>query len=406
MGFKYILLRLKRFCGFITGFVFFLSGIFKLIDPVGAGLVMKEYFAFLHISFLGFAAKPLAFAFAFAETVIGTALITGIWRRATAYAALIFQGFFTLLSIILVIFNPEMDCGCFGEVIHLTHLQTFLKNLVLCALLVCYTVPARALGGPKKKKYVSFGIVSLSVLAFGIYSWIFIPLVDYTDYKPATALQAGNAFPTAEEELYEAILTYEKDGKKEQFTLDCLPDSTWTYVSTETRLRKEFSGSIVSLSFYDSNGDYHDHLAADGKVMVISVYDADMRSSKWNGIAAFISRASQAGFRPLLLVSASPEDVYRSFEALDDKTRSILERNTYFADYKTLVTMNRSNGGATYFSEGYLIRKWSAKTRPDLAGLEELYRGDDTESLIGHSTNGSLTFQGFLLYVFAIMLLM
>ena len=45
---KYLLLRIKRFCGFITGFVFFIGGILKLMDPVGAGLVMGEYLDFMH----------------------------------------------------------------------------------------------------------------------------------------------------------------------------------------------------------------------------------------------------------------------------------------------------------------------------------------------------------------------
>ena len=123
---KYLLLRLKRFCGFIAGFVFFIAGIFKLLDPVGSGLVVKEYMDFLHLAFMDSLAKPLAFILAFAETVIGTALITGIWRRITAIAAMVFQVFFTIITLILVIYNPQMDCGCFGEVVHLTHLETFL----------------------------------------------------------------------------------------------------------------------------------------------------------------------------------------------------------------------------------------------------------------------------------------
>ena len=54
---KYLLLRMKRFCGFITGLTFFISGLVKLMDPVGAGLVMKEYYDFLHIGFMAFSAK-------------------------------------------------------------------------------------------------------------------------------------------------------------------------------------------------------------------------------------------------------------------------------------------------------------------------------------------------------------
>ncbi len=63
---RYLLLRLKRFCGFITGMVFFLSGIVKLMDPVGAGLVMKEYYDFLHLDFLAFSSKIMGVAFALA----------------------------------------------------------------------------------------------------------------------------------------------------------------------------------------------------------------------------------------------------------------------------------------------------------------------------------------------------
>ena len=133
---RYLLLRLKRFCGFITGMVFFLSGIVKLMDPVGAGLVMKEYYDFLHRGFLAFSSKMMGVAFALAETLVGVALITGVWRKTTAMIALVMQGFFTFLTLLLVIFNPQMDCGCFGEAIHLTHWQTFFKNLILLALLL------------------------------------------------------------------------------------------------------------------------------------------------------------------------------------------------------------------------------------------------------------------------------
>ena len=132
---------------------------------------MNEYFTFLHLGFLSFSAKVAGTAFALAETVIGTALITGVWRKSTAIAAMAFQAFFTILTLFLVIFNPEMDCGCFGEAIHLTHMQTFLKNLVLCALLAAAFIPFRGLGRPRPRKYVSFGIVTMAVVAFMIYSW-------------------------------------------------------------------------------------------------------------------------------------------------------------------------------------------------------------------------------------------
>ena len=392
---NYLLLRLKRFCGFITGFVFFIGGILKLMDPVGAGLVMGEYLDFMHMKFLGFAAKPLGLAFALAEAVIGTALITGVWRKVTAIAAMGFQAFFTLLTLALVIFNPEMDCGCFGEAIHLTHMETFLKNIVLCLLLAAYYFPSRMLGITLKKKFVSFGIVTASVMAFTVYSWMYIPVMDFTDYKPAAALKAGHAFSEAEDNAYEAVFVYEKDGKEEVFDLENLPDSTWNFVRTETKAAETSEESkMIDLSFYDEAGEYHDHLASEEKVMVISVYDPSMKAGKWEKINGFVRNAEEAGFRTLILVSGEIPELMAG------------QDNIYHADYKTLLSLNRSNGGATYFSRGYLVRKWAERALPSPEELEDIYGEDETETIIYHDTKGSLGFQGFLLYVFAVMLLL
>jgi uncharacterized membrane protein YphA (DoxX/SURF4 family) len=401
---KYLYLRLKRFCGFVAGIVFFIAGIFKLLDPVGAGLVMKGYMDFFHLGFMFALAKPFAVALAFLETVIGAALVTGVFRRLSAIAAIAFQVFFTLITLILVIFNPEINCGCFGEVIHLSHLQTFLKNIILLSLLLLYALPLRHLGSPKKLKYVSFGVVVMSVAAFAIYSWIRIPLIDYTDFKPASALKAGSAFSVATEDMFEAVFVYEKDGESQEFTLENLPDSTWSFVETRTVAKDGLNTNAADLSFYDAFGEYHDTLAVKGKVMVISVYNPKMKT-KWKTIASFISRVEEAGFRPLLLVSASAdqmESVFQKNPELAELFRGVM----YYSDHKTLVAMNRSNGGVTYFSDGYLVRKWSCGNAPDTPELNEISVGDDTEVIIESDSRGRLAFQGFMLYVFAIMLLL
>ena len=143
---RYFLFRMKRFFGFITGFVFFISGILKVMDPVGAGLVMKEYFRFLHLGFLNGTAQAFGFTFALAEMILGAGLITGVWKRAMAQLAIVLQTLFTLLTLTLVIFQPEMDCGCFGEAVHLTHGETFVKNIILLTLLLIYYIPGSKIG--------------------------------------------------------------------------------------------------------------------------------------------------------------------------------------------------------------------------------------------------------------------
>ena len=393
--FKYLLLKTRRFSGFICGFVFFLSGILKLMDPVGAGLVMDSYLDFLHIGFLGFASKPLAFLFALAETIVGTAMITGVWRRITAIIALSLQGFFTLLTILLAIFNPVMDCGCFGEFIHLTHVETLVKNLVICALLSYAYFPMRNLGRPLKRKYVSFGVVCTSVLAFSIFSLSRLPIIDFTDYEPGAQILSADA--NVADEAFDAMFIYEKDGVQQEFTLENLPDSTWTFVSTQTIQNKDLKSSGATLSFYDNDKEYQDSLAVQGNVMVISIYDPQMRQKKWDAAVRMAENARESGFNAMILVAGTPEQI-------EGKVTGDIP--VYFSDYKTLITLNRSNAGATWLSHGYIIKKWGRRAYPCQDDLLTYIKGNSTEAILESNTKGSLLFQGFLLYVFAVMLLL
>ena len=363
------------------------------MDPTGAGLVVKEYFDFMHLGFMAPAAKTFGVALALAETLIGAALVSGVWRKAFGMAALIMQSVFTLITLLLLIFNPEMDCGCFGEAIHLTHLQTFIKNLILLALILLYFFPNKHLGNPKRKKYVSFGIVSISCVAFMAYSLLYIPLVDFTAYKPGAELIA--AASDGGDDMYESVFTYEKDGQTQDFTLDALPDSTWTFVSTDTRLKGGQAESKTELSIFDSRTQtYADSLAAKGKVMVISLYDTDIDQQEWDEIGKIASEAAANGIRPLILATET------------ETAPETLKAFAYTSDYKTLISLNRSNGGVTYFNDGTLIKKWAKRTSPASDEIKVLATNDSTETSIDYESKGSLGFQGFLLYVSAVLLLL
>ena len=84
----------------------------------------------------------------------------------------------------------------------------------------------------------------------------------------------------------------------------------------------------------------------------------------------------------------------------------LLRDSFFYSDYKTLITLNRSNGGATYFSEGFLVRKWSFRGFPGDSRMKELGQEDPTEPLLSYGTVGNLLFQALLLFSFAVMLLL
>lgn len=386
----------RRFCAFVLGAVFLISGILKLMDPVGSEFIMRSYFSFLHIGFMDFSAKFFGVAFALTEAVLGAALMSGVWRKVVGIAVVALTTFFTLLTLVLLIFNPVMDCGCFGEAIHLTHLQTFVKNVILCALCCGAFIPMRELDRPVKVKYVSFALTACSLVALLIYSLVALPLKDYTAFHPGAMLQA--AADEQYKDFSEPEFIYEKDGVTQAFSLDALPDSSWNFVDSRIRQDDFAAGTVLTLT--DDAGEYCDSLATKGNVLVVSAY-RKLSAGRIEGIESLVADARAAGLTPIVLVPS--DDV---LAAASEKHAALEDGLVYYSDYKTLATLNRSNGGATWISDGQIVRKWSYTLRPSSEKLSAALAEDPTALALETQSKGSLALQSFLLYIFAVLLLL
>ncbi len=350
---------IRRLSAILIGFVFFLAGVLKLMDPVGSALVVEEYLRFLHLNFLSALSGVIGVGMALLEMLLGAALITGVWRKITALCVGAMLGAFTILTFVLYIRNPRMDCGCFGEAIHLTHLQSLLKNLVLLALWALAFLPFSKIDRTRKVKYVSFPIAAVSVCLFLLYSSLSIPLVDFTPFKPGAEL----------------MLPEDIDDPTDE--------------------------STPTLSLSDAAGEYVDSLLVGGKLMAVSVYAPErLKARHWGKIERFVEETGALGYSPMVLMAASPETVESTVSSPQ------ILASTYFADRKKLLTLNRSNGGATFVDDGLIVTKWGRRQLPDRQTLEEFAETDVTESLLSENNAHSVKFQAFLLYVFAVMLLL
>ena len=382
--------RLRRFCAILIGLVFLASGLLKLLDPVGTGLIVSEYLKFFHMGFLQGAAKGFGMVLSLLEAITGAALVSGVYRRLTAAVTSFLILFFTIITLILWIANPVMDCGCFGEAIHLTHLQTLLKNVVLLVLAVIAFIPFQNFGVPRKRKKIAFALAALSLVFALCYNARHLPMIDFTEFAPGAELFASLDNDYQEMDGKVPTFIYERAGQRGSFTLDNLPDSTWTFVAVDTLTRSGLykTASKPVLSFRDAEGNYQDELAVLGKVMVFSVYDPD--DADWDRIRTQAGEARAAGATPLIL-SVPGEDA---------------PQGVYYADFKPLITLNRANGGATYFNDGELISKWSPRDVPE---GEELSRVLDREP-VGMSTDfivgRRIKALGFALYLLALLLLL
>ena len=346
--------RARRNTARLLGIVFLISGLLKLVDPVGTMLIVTEYFKFLGMSFLIPAAKGVGIAIPCLECFVGICLITGVLRKTSAILCYSMLGVFTLLTLALWIKNPAMDCGCFGQAIHLTHAQSFWKNVVLLLLSVIAFTPFKEFGAPNGSKRVAAIVASLAIVLAAVYSNSHLPVVDFTSFNWGAQL-----FASLDDNAEEA----------------------------------DFRRAPI-LSFSDASGEYCDELAVQGRVVVFSVYDA--AKADWASLEQQYRATLETQAQPLLLVSATPADLAEYGLPQDI--------SPYFSDYKTLITLNRSNGGGSYFYHGEVVHKWSANHFP--SSFAEDIADDPVALSTRHVTRRRLTAQGFCVGLLAVFLLL
>ncbi|MGD0341208.1 MAG: MauE/DoxX family redox-associated membrane protein, partial [Bacteroidales bacterium] len=122
---------IRNICRYLVGIVFIFSGTVKAIDPLGSVYKFQDYFQAFHLGFLKEFSLLLTILLCTIEFIAGFSLFFNIRQRAGLILALLLMLFFTPLTFILALTNPVTDCGCFGDAIHLTNWQSFLKNIIL-----------------------------------------------------------------------------------------------------------------------------------------------------------------------------------------------------------------------------------------------------------------------------------
>ena len=320
---------LRGLCRVLFALTFIVSGALKLLDPVGTGLIVKEYLDFMQLGGLEPAAVALGIALATVEFTLGICILSGLRFRVMAWIALILTTAFTLLTLYLMIFNPISDCGCFGEAIHLTNTQTFFKNVVLLVLAVLFFLGRKRATRLASAwlEWVFVGVFAILGLSVAIRALATIPQVDFTAYRVGTNLDDLAAENQAR---YETTFIYTKDGHTEEFTLDDLPDDTWTYLDSKT---VQVGGS-TKMAQVDFTLDQ-----MEGPVLAVTIFQPDaLRPENQARIDRFCETARRLGQEPV---------VYGP--TLDYET----------ADWKSLMTLNRSNGGVVYFHDGMIVAKWA-----------------------------------------------
>lgn len=214
----------------VLGAVFIISGFVKSIDPWGTTLKLDEYFAAWQLEIPHAITVGASFILGMYEFVCGGLLFLGCYRRSVVWLLSLMMAFMLPLTLYIAIASPVEDCGCFGDFIILSNNATFIKNLFISLALVYLILYNKLTPGlfiPYTQWFI-WAILSLYIFAVQLYGYNIQPLIDFRPYSIGTTLLSDD--DDRDDEVTTFLYNYTKDGEPRSFTIDSLPDSTWTFV--------------------------------------------------------------------------------------------------------------------------------------------------------------------------------
>jgi uncharacterized membrane protein YphA (DoxX/SURF4 family) len=356
LGISAVLLHAARI---LLAFVFLFSGFVKAVDPLGTVYKIEDYLTAFggFWSGLTFTAFPAAFVLILLEFLTGIGLLLQLRMRLSSWVAFIFMLIMTPLTLYIAMYNPVTDCGCFGDALKLTNWQTFIKNLVFIVL--AFIVLLKNSGFKRiflpAIEWGMMVVVGLLVTGFMLYNLMYLPVMDFRPYKVGVSIPDAMTVPEdAPMDEYDYSFIYQKDGVQKTYSLDALPDSTWQFVSQESKLiRKGYEPTIKDLTMMAGNMDMTDQvLLYPGKSYLFILWNLDKSAeSGIERIREFLSANQNPDNKAYVLTASSAEAIH-TFEA-----KYQLKIPYYQSDAITLKTIIRANPGIVELENGIIKAK-------------------------------------------------
>jgi len=355
-------------CRAVLAVTFIFSGYVKAIDPLGTQYKIRDYLTALSIGdyvpdWLTLGSSVVLAALEFA---LGIFILFAIRRRFTTRVILAFMAVMTLITVWIAIANPVSDCGCFGDAITLTNVQTLLKNVVLtaCAVVVCRCRERMFRFVSENNQWIAVNYTVIYIVATSIYSLYLLPRFDFRPYHVGANIREGMEIPEgAKMPRYENTFVMEKNGERREFTLDNYPDSTWTFVDRKSELVEEgYVPPIHDFTITDNaTGDDITQQILDDKgytFLLVSPHLESADDTNFGDIDQLYEYCQAQGV-PFYCLTASGEDAIQHWRDITGA-----EYPFCMSDETTLKTVIRSNPGLVLIKDGTVIRKWSHNGLP------------------------------------------
>lgn len=370
--------RVAYFFSVFVGLVFIFSGFVKGVDPLGTAFRIEDYLAAFGFDWLQPAALFLSVALCVFELSLGIFLVLRVYPVMSSWALLLIMSFFTILTLNDAINKPVADCGCFGDAIKLTHLQTFLKNVVLMVptiIIFIYRRKSTPWFGKQGQLAVMLSI-PLVFAAFSVYNYRNLPMIDFLQWKVGQQMMPPRELPVEFYLTYRNIITGEvKEFLSPHFPFDD-PDwlNEWHFVSQ--RVVDPNPPPPHGLAIFDGYlNNLTEHFIANPEYQfLLVVWDAETANVEaLKEMNSFFQQTETDG-HSFIAIAASPTDL----DLLQQKVSPFYE--IYIADDVELKMMVRSNPGLILMKDGIVIEKWSHHRFPEYEEVAAKFLNPDVNA--------------------------
>ena len=271
------LLSISRY---IVGILFIFSGLVKANDPVGLSYKMQEFFEVWQLHALNQFSLSFSILMIAFEIIAGVAVIIG-WRfRLFSWLLLLLIIFFSFLTGYAVLSGKIRECGCFGNCIKLTAMDSFIKDILLLVLILFLFVNRKLVTSSIAKNTAAALLTVVTILSFGMQWWVLnhLPLVDCLPYKIGNNIIEERKIPKdAIPDSTVISFVYTKEGKEIEFDSDHFPadfnDSIYQFVKRYDKVVRKGNAEPPIKDFVLIDAENNDSteaiLTAPGKLLIL-----------------------------------------------------------------------------------------------------------------------------------------
>ncbi|HEX6180052.1 MAG TPA: BT_3928 family protein, partial [Chitinophagaceae bacterium] len=299
------------------------------------------------------------------EIVAGIAVLIGWQFRLFSWLLLLLIIFFTFLTGYAVLSGKIRECGCFGDCIKLTAMDSFIKDLLLLGLIVFLFIQ-RDKVKPIFSRNASIALLTVTTVTTLALQWHVLehlPIVDCLPYKKrANVLENMKPPPGSIPDSVVITFVYQKDGKEVEFTADKFPadfGDSYKFVRRANKIVRKGNATppIRDFVLKDTSGNDQTqaYLSLPGKKLVLFVRNVPENISAHAAALNMVYGAAKQFNADVTVVTSSPEETREAF----DKIFGGKPLNYFVCDVVAVKTASRSPITIYFLDNATIVDKWS-----------------------------------------------